>query len=65
MSDLTPPPHVAEISDQAINERARALWELEGKQTDDPKEYWHRAKELLEAEACSNYPPSASRGHRR
>jgi DUF2934 family protein len=50
--------------EQRIRERARRLWELEGKQEGGDEAYWHRAKELIEAEACSAYPPAQSRGHR-
>ena len=50
--------------EQRLRERARQLWELEGKQDGGDENYWHRAKELIEAETCSSYPPAQSRGHR-
>lgn len=49
------PPPTPSVED--IRERARELWELEGKQTDDANAYWHRANELLEAESVSDIRP--------
>ena len=47
-----------------IRERAYLLWEMEGKQEGGVEEYWERARQLVEAEAESSYPPSQSQGHR-
>jgi hypothetical protein len=47
-------------ADQAIEEnirmRAYLLWELEGRQEGRAEHYWHRARELIEAEGHSAYP---------
>ena len=51
-------------TDQRIRERAHQLWEAEGRQEGGADAYWHRARELIEDEAKSAYPPSQSRGHR-
>lgn len=51
-------------TEQRIRERAQTLWELEGKQDGREDEYWHRARELIEDENKSAYPPTQSRGHR-
>ncbi len=50
--------------DSRIQERAYLLWEAEGRQEGGPDDYWHRARELMEAESQSSYPPTQSRGHR-
>jgi hypothetical protein len=47
-----------------IRERASLLWEMEGRQEGREEEYWHRARERIEAETQSAYPPAQSRGHR-
>ena len=47
-----------------VRERAYFLWEAEGKPHGREDEYWHRARELLEDETQSGYPPAQSRGHR-
>jgi Protein of unknown function (DUF2934) len=52
------------IQEQHIQERAFQLWEAEGKPEGRINEYWHRARELLEDESQSSYPPTQSRGHR-
>ena len=55
-------------ADQEIEEnirtRAYLMWELEGRQEGKADEYWHRARERIESEAQSAYPPAASRHHR-
>ena len=51
-------------TEQRIRERAHKLWESEGKQDGKDEEYWHRARELIEDEDKSSYPPAQSRGHR-
>ena len=50
-------------TEQRIRERAHLLWEAEGKQ-EGIDAYWHRARELIEDEAKSAYPPTQSRGNR-
>lgn len=47
-----------------IEMRAYLLWEMEGEQEGRSDEYWHRARELIEAESQSGYPPTQSRGYR-
>jgi hypothetical protein len=47
-----------------IRHRAYSLWEADGKPDGRDEEYWHRARELLQDEGQSSYPPSQSRGHR-
>ena len=51
-------------TEQRIRERARQLWVSEGKQDGREDEYWHRARELIEDENKSAYPPAQSRGNR-
>jgi hypothetical protein len=50
--------------ERRIRDRAYLLWEAEGKPDGRADEYWHRARELIEAETQSAYPPTQSRGHR-
>jgi hypothetical protein len=50
--------------EQRIQARAYLLWEAEGRPEGRAEEYWHRARELIEAETHSAYPPTQSRGHR-
>jgi hypothetical protein len=50
--------------ERRIRDRAYLLWEAEGKPDGRADEYWHRAHELIDAEARSAYPPTQSRGHR-
>jgi hypothetical protein len=47
-----------------IRRRAYTLWELEGRPEGRAEQYWHRARELIENETRSAYPPTQSRGHR-
>ncbi len=47
-----------------IRERAYLLWDGEGRPVGKDDEYWLRAREALEDEAQSSYPPPQSRGHR-
>jgi hypothetical protein len=51
-------------ADELIRLRAYALWELEGKPEGRLDEYWLRARELIEDEKRSAYPPTQARGHR-
>ena len=50
--------------EQRIRQRAYELWEAEGRQEGRMDEYWTRAEELIQDEAQTAYPPSASRGNR-
>lgn len=50
--------------DRDIRERAQLLWESEGRQDGMADEYYRRARELIEDEGKSAYPPSQSRGDR-
>lgn len=50
--------------EQQIRDRAYRLWESEGRPEGRADDYWHRARELIEAETQSSYPPTQSRGHR-
>jgi hypothetical protein len=43
---------------------AYLMWESEGRPDGRADEYWHRARERIEAETQSAYPPTQSRGHR-
>ena len=51
-------------TERRIRERAHSLWEAEGMQDGRAEEYWNRARELIEDEAKSAYPPTQSRGNR-
>jgi hypothetical protein len=51
-------------SEDSIRQRAYSLWESEGRPEGRADEYWHRARELVEDETRSSYPPSQSRGNR-
>jgi hypothetical protein len=51
-------------SDDSIRQRAYSLWELEGRPEGRSEEYWHRARELIDDETRSAYPPTQSRGYR-
>jgi hypothetical protein len=50
--------------ERQIRARAHILWESEGKAEGRDEEYWLRAKELIENEAKTAYPPTQSRGNR-
>ena len=47
-----------------IRLRAYLLWEVEGRQDGRADDYWHRARERVQAETRSAYPPTQSQGHR-
>ncbi|MBA3519543.1 MAG: DUF2934 domain-containing protein [Rhizobiales bacterium] len=51
-------------TEQRIRERAFLLWETEGRQDGGVDAYWLRARELIEDESKSAYPPTQSRGNR-
>ena len=50
--------------EERIRQRAYSLWKMEGRPEGRAEEYWHRARELIEDETRSAYPPTQSRGHR-
>lgn len=54
----------AEDLEQLIRERAHQLWESDGRPEGRDEEYWHRARELINAEAQAAYPPTQSRANR-
>jgi hypothetical protein len=47
-----------------VRERAYQLWQSEGCPDGRGEEYWHRAREMIEAEAQTHYPPTQSRANR-
>jgi Protein of unknown function (DUF2934) len=51
-------------SEDNIRMRAYLLWELEGRQEGRADHYWQRARELIESESQSGYPPAQSRANR-
>jgi hypothetical protein len=51
-------------SERRIRERAKTLWEIEGKQDRKDDEYWHRARELIDDENNPSFPPTQSRRQR-
>ena len=53
-----------QTSEADIRHRAYLLWEAEGKPEGRDEEYWHRARELMQDEGQSSYPPTQARGHR-
>ena len=56
----------AEAADRErlIRELAHQLWKSEGSPEGRDAEFWDRAKERLEAETHSSYPPTQSRANR-
>jgi hypothetical protein len=48
--------------ERGIQLRAYLMWEMEGRPDGRADEYWHRARERIEAETQSAYPPVQSRG---
>ncbi|WP_149539319.1 DUF2934 domain-containing protein [Siccirubricoccus phaeus] len=54
-------------ADQDLERRiqlcAYLMWEAEGRPEGRSDEYWYRARERIEAETQSAYPPAQSRGH--
>jgi len=57
-------PHMDQNFEQNIRMRAYLLWEFEGCQEGWADQYWHRARERIEAESVSDYPPAQSRHNR-
>jgi hypothetical protein len=47
-----------------IRARAYLLWLDAGKPEGGPDAFWHRAKEMMEDEGKSAYPPAQSQGNR-
>ena len=65
MTDITPTePTEAAEGERLIRELAFQLWQSEGSPEGRDQEFWDRAKERLEAETKSSYPPTQSRAHR-
>jgi hypothetical protein len=50
--------------EQRIRERAYLMWEADGRPDGGAELYWQRARERIEAETHSAYPPAASSEHR-
>jgi hypothetical protein len=50
---------------QLIRERAYLMWEADGRPDGGSEEYWHRARERIDAETQSSYPPVQTSGHQR
>jgi hypothetical protein len=50
------------IDDDKIRERAYALWEQKGRQEGGAEEYWHEARQQLEAETPSEETDAFSGG---
>jgi hypothetical protein len=63
MSDTIQQATVSNLEDQ-IRTRAYLMWEAEGKPDGGADQYWHRARERIEAETHSAYPPAQSGAHR-
>jgi hypothetical protein len=51
-------------SDERVRVRAYLMWEADGKPDGEADLYWHRARERMEAETHSSYPPVQSGRHR-
>ena len=51
-------------SDEGVRVRAYLMWEADGKPNEGADLYWHRARERMEAETHSSYPPAQSSKHR-
>jgi hypothetical protein len=50
--------------DERVRVRAYLMWEADGKPYGQADLYWHRARERMEAETHSAYPPVQSNKHR-
>ncbi len=55
---------VGQSSDERVRVRAYLMWEADGKPDGQADLYWHRARERMEAETHSAYPPVQSSKHR-
>ena len=51
-------------ADERVRVRAYLMWEADGKPNGEADLYWHRARERMEAETHSSYPPAQSGKHR-
>jgi hypothetical protein len=47
-----------------IRTRAYLMWEVDGKPDGGADQYWHQARERMEAETHSAYPPAQSGAYR-
>lgn len=63
MSDTQQDNAVPELEGQ-IRTRAYLLWELDGQPDGGADQYWHQARERIEAESHSAYPPAQTSAHR-
>jgi hypothetical protein len=63
MSD-TEQDNAAPSFEDVIRTRAYLMWEADGKPEGGADQYWHQARERIEAETHSAYPPAASAAHR-
>jgi hypothetical protein len=59
-----PIPPSEDERERRIRERAYQLWQFEGSPEGRDEDYWHRARELIEAESQPSYPPAESRPNR-
>ncbi|MFC4169559.1 DUF2934 domain-containing protein [Teichococcus aestuarii] len=50
--------------DDLVRERAFLMWEADGQPEGGAEQYWHRARERIEAETHSAYPPMQTGAHR-
>ena len=50
--------------DEGVRVRAYLMWEADGKPNGEADLYWHRARERMDAETHSSYPPAQSNKHR-
>jgi hypothetical protein len=63
MSD-TEQDNAAPAFEEVIRTRAYLMWEADGKPDGGADQYWHQARERIEAETHSAYPPASSGAHR-
>jgi hypothetical protein len=63
MSD-TEQENAAPDPEDQIRMRAYLMWEADGKPDGGADQYWHQARERIEAETHSAYPPAQSGAHR-
>jgi hypothetical protein len=63
MSETEQESTAPELEDQ-IRTRAYLMWEADGKPDGGADQYWHQARERIEAETHSAYPSAQSNAHR-
>jgi Protein of unknown function (DUF2934) len=63
MSDVNDTPANQDF-DERVRVRAYLMWEADGKPIGQEDLYWQRARERMEAETHSSYPPAQSGKHR-